>query len=222
MIPGVRCINNDLNRTNIALYLWKAYALRRYIRLPMVLYVKNMVCDRCIMIVRQQLENFGFKVEGISLGKIDVEPSPDASQLQSIGTALGSLGFELIDREKDQLVEQIKTQLINLIHYSELNEFHQSLTQLMADRLNRDYAYLSRQFSETEGITIEKYIIQQKIEKVKELLEYGELNLNEIAFKMGYSSSAHLSAQFKSLTGLSPSKYKAATLNDRKPLDKVR
>ncbi|MDR6782506.1 AraC family transcriptional regulator [Pedobacter africanus] len=188
----------------------------------MLLYVKNMVCDRCIMIVRQQLENFGFKVDEISLGKIAVEPSPDANQLQSIGDALGNLGFELIDKEKDQLVEQIKTQIINLIHYSDLNGIHQSLTQLIADRLNKDYAYLSRQFSETEGITIEKYIIQQKIEKVKELLEYGELNLNEIAFKMDYSSSAHLSAQFKLVTGLTPSKYKAATLNDRKPLDKLR
>lgn len=188
----------------------------------MLLYVKNMVCDRCIMIVRQQLENFGFKVDEISLGKIEVEPVPDASQLQSIGNALAGLGFELIDKEKDQLVEQIKTQIINLIHYSDLSGMQQSLTQLIADKLNKDYAYLSRQFSEMEGITIEKYIIQQKIEKVKELLEYGELNLNEIAYKMGYSSSAHLSAQFKTVTGLTPSRYKTATLNDRKPLDKVR
>lgn len=188
----------------------------------MLLYVKNMVCDRCIMIVQQQLENFGFKIDEISLGKIDVEPSPDADQLQSIGKALGNLGFELINKEKDQLVEQIKTQIINLIHYSDLNGIQQSITHLIADKLNKDYAYLSRLFSEIEGITIEKYIIQQKIEKVKELLEYGELNLNEIAYKMGYSSSAHLSAQFKLVTGLTPSKYKAATLNDRKPLDKVR
>ncbi|MNY23935.1 HTH-type transcriptional activator RhaS [compost metagenome] len=157
----------------------------------------------------------------ISLGKIDIEPVPDASQIQSIDAALSSLGFELMDKEKDQLVEQIKTQVIDLVHYSDLNEVNQSLTQIIADKLNKDYAYLSRQFSETEGLTIEKYIIQQKVEKVKELLEYGELNLNEIAFKMGYSSSAHLSTQFKSLTGLTPSKYKSTTLNDRKPLDKV-
>lgn len=187
----------------------------------MLLYVKNMVCDRCILIVRQQLESFGFKVNEISLGKIDIVPVPAASQLQDINTALTGLGFELMDKEKDQLVEQIKTQVIDLVHYSDLNEIHQSLTQLIADKLNKDYAYLSRQFSEAEDLTIEKYIIQQKVEKVKELLEYGELNLNEIAFKMGYSSSAHLSTQFKSLTGLTPSKYKATTLNDRKPLDKV-
>ncbi|ACU04144.1 MULTISPECIES: helix-turn-helix domain-containing protein [Pedobacter] len=187
----------------------------------MLLYVKNMVCDRCIMIVRQQLENFGFKVKEISLGKIAIEPEANEGQLQDIAAALGTLGFELMDKEKDQLVEQIKTQVIDLIHYSELNELQQSLSQEIADKLNKDYAYLSRQFSDAEGLTIEKYIIQQKIEKVKELLEYGELNLNEIAYKMGYSSSAHLSTQFKAITGLTPSKYKTATLNDRKSLDKV-
>jgi AraC family transcriptional regulator len=187
----------------------------------MLLYVKNMVCDRCIMIVKQQLENAGLTVNAISLGKVEVEPAPNENKLQDLAGSLQALGFELIDKEKDQLVEQIKTQVIDLIHYSDLNELNQSLTQVIADKLSKDYAYLSRQFSESEGLTIEKYIIQQKIEKVKELLEYGELNLNEIAYKMGYSSSAHLSTQFKSITGLTPSKYKTATLNSRKPLDKV-
>lgn len=187
----------------------------------MLLYVKNMVCDRCIMIVKQQLENFDLKVNEITLGKIDVEPAPDANKLQDIASAMEVLGFELIDKEKDQLVEQIKNQVIELVHYSDLNAMDHSLTQVIADRLNKDYAYLSRQFSEVEGLTIEKYIIQQKIEKVKELMEYGELNLNEIAYKMGYSSSAHLSTQFKSVTGLTPSKYKSTELNNRKPLDKI-
>lgn len=181
-----------------------------------------MVCDRCIMIVRQQLENFGLKVNEISLGKIEVAPEPNANQLKNIASAMQALGFELIDKEKDQLVEQIKNQVIDLVHYSDLNRMGQSLTQIIADRLNKDYAYLSRQFSEVEGLTIEKYIIQQKIEKVKELMEYGELNLNEIAYKMGYSSSAHLSTQFKSITGFTPSKYKSSELNNRKPLDKVK
>lgn len=187
----------------------------------MMLYIKNMVCDRCILIVGQQLGNLGFTVKDISLGKVMVEPDPDAAGLHDISAALQVLGFELIDREKDQLVEQVKTELINLVHYSELNEIRQSLMHLVADRLNRDYAYLSRLFSDVEGITIERYIIQQKIEKVKELLEYNELNLNEISFKMGYSSSAHLSAQFKSVTGVSPSKYRSAAGPGRKPLDKL-
>lgn len=187
-----------------------------------MLYVKNMVCDRCIMIVKQQLESFGLKVNEISLGKIGVEPEPDADLLQHIAASLQNFGFELMNKEKDQLVEQIRTQVIDLVHYSDLNELDQSITQVIADRLNKDYAYLSRQFSEVEGLTIEKYIIQQKIEKVKELVEYGELNLNEIAYKMGYSSSAHLSTQFKAVTGFTPSKYRALTLNNRKPLDKVK
>ncbi|WP_316839613.1 AraC family transcriptional regulator [Pedobacter gandavensis] len=188
----------------------------------MVLYVKNMVCDRCVMIVRQQLEQLHFEVNDISLGKVEVVPDPNENQLQDISATLQMLGFELMDKEKDQLVEQVKNKVIELVHYSNLNEINQSLITIIADRLDKDYAYLSRLFSDVEGITIEKYIIQQKIEKVKELLEYGELNLNEIAYKMGYSSSAHLSAQFKSITGLSPSKYKNSSLNKRKPLDKIK
>ncbi len=174
------------------------------------------------MIVKQQLESFGLNVEEISLGKIEVTPEPTEEQLQGIAVSLQTLGFELLDKEKDQLVEQIKNQVIELVHYSDLNEIGNSLTKQIADNLNKDYAYLSRQFSEVEGLTIEKYIIQQKIERVKELMEYGELNLNEIAYKMGYSSSAHLSTQFKSLTGFTPSKYKSLAINSRKPLDKIK
>jgi len=187
----------------------------------MILYVKNMVCDRCIMIVDQQLNQLGFSVKDISLGKVEVEPEPGSAQLQDIGAALQVLGFELIDKGRDQLIEQVKNEVINLVHYSDLNEIKQSLMHIIAGRLNKEYTYLSRLFSDGEGITIERYIIQQKIEKVKELLEYGELNLNEISYKMGYSSSAHLSAQFKTITGMSPSKYKSATDQNRKPLDRV-
>jgi AraC family transcriptional regulator len=186
-----------------------------------MLYIKNMVCDRCILIVKQQFEGMGLKVTGISLGKIVTDPEPDANQIGVIATMLEGLGFELIDKEKDQLVEQVKTQIINLVHYSDLNEMNHSILQAVAEHLNKDTAYLSRLFSESEGLTIEKYIIQQKVEKVKELLEYGELNLNEIAYKMGYSSSAHLSTQFKLLTGLTPSKYKANASNGRRALDKI-
>jgi len=187
----------------------------------MVLYVKNMVCDRCILIVKQQLGGLGFTVGDISLGKVEVLPAPDESQKQDIAAVFQVLGFELIDKDKDQLVEQIKTSVINLVHYSDLNDMRQSITTVIADQLNKEYAYLSRLFSDVEGTTIEKYIISQKIEKVKELLEYGELNLNEIADKMGYSSSSHLSTQFKSLTGISPSKFKTGLSGARKPLDQI-
>jgi AraC family transcriptional regulator len=187
----------------------------------MLLHIKNMVCDRCILIVKQQLVQLGLVVDTISLGMADVSPDPDTLKLQEVAATLQVLGFELIDKEKNQLIEQIKTQIIGIVHYSDLSAVQQSLMHIIAQKLNRDYVYLSRLFSDAEGITIEKYIIQQKVEKVKELLQYGELNLNEIAFQMGYSSSAHLSTQFKAVTGMPPSKYKLQPGGNRKPLDQV-
>jgi len=187
----------------------------------MLLHIKNMVCDRCILIVRQQLDHLGLTVEAISLGKVTVSPEPDPLKLQEVAATLQVLGFELIDKEKNQLIEQIRTQVIEIVHYSDLSAVQQSLMTIIAEKLNKDYVFLSRLFSDAEGITIEKYIIQQKVEKVKELLEYGELNLNEIAFQMGYSSSAHLSTQFKAVTGMPPSKYRQQPAGDRKPLDQV-
>lgn len=188
----------------------------------MQLHIKNMVCDRCILIVRQQLEQLGFTIVDISLGLVKVSSQPVQEQLFHIASALRVLGFELIDKDRDRLTEQIKNQVISIVHQSSLSELKQSPAQLVAERLNKDYAYLSRLFSEIEGVTIEKYIIQQKVEKVKELLEYGEYNLNEIAFQMGYSSSAHLSTQFKAVTSMSPSKYKAAfPAGSRKSLDQL-
>lgn len=188
----------------------------------MELYIKNMVCDRCILIVRQEVEKLGLQVDDIVLGKVVLHSIPDPEKLQHLDVSLQALGFELIDKQKNQLVELLKTKVIERVHHSPLHTLNESLVQLVAKDLNKEYAYLSRLFSEVEGITVEKYVIQQKVEKVKELLEYGELNLNEIAFKMGYSSSAHLSTQFKSVTGMSPSHYKASTHHDRKPLDHVR
>jgi AraC-like DNA-binding protein len=187
----------------------------------MQLHIKNMVCDRCILIVKQQLDHLGFSVDAISLGKVLISPDPEPLKLQEISSALQVLGFELIDKEKNQLIEQIKTQVIEIVHYSDLSAIQESLMNIIARNLDRDYVYLSRLFSEVEGITIEKYIIQQKVEKIKELLEYAELNLNEIAYQMGYSSSAHLSTQFKAVTGMPPSKYKSQQPGDRKPLDRV-
>ncbi|MBD1395098.1 helix-turn-helix domain-containing protein [Mucilaginibacter glaciei] len=187
----------------------------------MTLYIKNMVCDRCIMVVKQQLENSGFRIISITLGSTVVQPEPDAVQLSSISSSLKLLGFELIDNEKDRVVQRIKDLIIEKIHHSDLADSHLSFSDYLSDRVHKDYTYLSRMFSESEDTTIEKFIIQQKIEKVKELLEYGELNMNEIAWKMGYSSSAHLSAQFKMITGLTPSRFKASEPGQRKPIDKI-
>lgn len=179
-----------------------------------------MVCDRCIMVVRQQLEHLDLQVSEISLGTALVYPDPSENKLTEIAASLRVLGFELIDKDKDKLIESIRNTIIEIIHHSDLVE-HVTFSQVLTDRLHKDYNYLSRLFSESEDLTIEKFIIQQKVEKVKELLQYGELNLNEIAWKMGYSSSAHLSNQFKSITGLSPREFKSMKSNSRKSLDKV-
>lgn len=187
----------------------------------MILHIKNMVCDRCVMVVKQQLETLRFYVKDISLGKVAIVPDPDESQLLQISSLLSLVGFELLDSEKQQIVGQIKNIIIAKVHHGDLLNDHVTFSQLLPSNLNKDYTYLSRLFSQYEGIPIEKFIIQQKVQKVKELLEYGEFNLNEISYKMGYSSSAHLSAQFKNLTGLTPSQYKASDKASRKPLDKI-
>jgi AraC family transcriptional regulator len=187
----------------------------------MILHIKNMVCDRCIMVVRQQLQNIGLNVSEVNLGSATVQPEQDSEQLSLISSQLKLLGFELLDNEKDRIVERIKSLIIEKVHHSDLADTHLNFSQYLSDGLNKDYAYLSRMFSDAEDTTIEKFIIQQKIEKVKELLEYAQLNLNEITWKMGYSSSAHLSAQFKAITGLTPSQYKASQPGKRKPIDKL-
>lgn len=187
----------------------------------MLLSIKNMVCDRCISVVTQQLQHHDLQVDDISLGQAVVSPEPSEELLSEISVSLKILGFELIDRDKDKMVERIRNTIIELIHHSPQQELHIVFSEALSDRLHRDYSYLSRLFSESEDTTIEKFIIQQKIEKVKELIQYGELNLNEIAWKMGYSSSAHLSNQFKSVTGISPRQFKTLEVNNRRPLDKI-
>ncbi len=180
-----------------------------------------MVCDRCILVVRQQLNNLGLLPNLVILGSAQIEPSPSAVDLVEISSALHLLGFELIDNEKDRLIERIKNLIIEKVHHSDLAAEPVSFSKFLADRLGKDYAYLSRLFSESQETTIEKFIIQQKVEKVKELLEYGELNLNEIAYTMGYSSSAHLSAQFKSVTGMTTSQFRDDGRLERRPIDKL-
>lgn len=179
-----------------------------------------MVCGRCLLVVRQALQTLNFTVKNIGLGWVEVEPEPDADQLLAIASAFKIVGFELIDDYKTKLVEQIKNLITDTVQYSDLSELNINFSTLLTDKLQKAYSYLSNLFSEQEDNTIEHYIIQQKVEKIKELIEYGELNLNEIAFKMGYSSSAHLSAQFKKVTGFSPSHYRGSELK-RKALDEL-
>ena len=180
-----------------------------------------MVCDRCIMVVGQQLASLGFTVTSSVLGQVSIVEEANEQDLSKIRAALKLLGFELIDEKRKQLVERIKNVIVEMVHHTELQDIRINYSDYISQRLGRDYPYLSSLFSESEDITIEKYIINQKIEKVKELLEYEELNLNQIALQMGYSSTAHLSTQFKNVTGITPSKFKSLELKKRRPLDLI-
>lgn len=179
-----------------------------------------MVCNRCILVVRNELEKAGIFPVNISLGEVTLEHEPGQDLKNKIRDRLNEFGFELIDDKKSRLIEQIKSIIIQLVHEQDGN-LKSNLSDLLKDALHHDYSYLSGLFSEVEGTTIEKYFIAQKIEKVKELLVYDELSLSEIAFKLNYSSVAHLSNQFKKVTGLTPSHFKNIKTVRRKPLDKV-
>ena len=166
-----------------------------------------MVCPRCIMAVKAELEKKGVAVKKVELGKALLENPLETSQLNELKYALEAIGFEIIEDKKTKIVEDVKTFLIDLIHLSKEPLDHINFSQRISEKLRLDYKYISSLFSASEDITIEKFIILQKIEKVKELLEYKELSLGEIAFRMGYSSVHHLSNQFKKTTGFTPSQY---------------
>ena len=190
----------------------------------MTLYIKNMVCNRCVTAVRQELENQGLHVKKISLGEAVIDENElTTAQHTDLDNTLKKLGFEIIDDRKARIIEAIKNKVIQLIHHQDHVDLRVNWSQLLSDALHYEYNYLSTLFSSVEGITLEKYIIRQKIERVKELLFYDELNLSEIANKLGYSSVAHLSSQFKKITGFTPTEMKKARSieQNRKPLDNV-
>jgi AraC-like DNA-binding protein len=186
----------------------------------MQLYIRNMVCNRCIMVVKSELEKMGINPLRVQLGEVETRENLSPELLKIFKDRLEDLGFELIDDSKSRIIEKIKLLVIRLIHHSE-GQLQENYSDYIASQLNKEYNYLSHLFSEVEGTTIEKYIINQKIERVKELLVYNELTLSEIADNLGYSSVAHLSGQFKKVTGLTPSHFKQIKENRRKPLDKV-
>lgn len=185
------------------------------------LHVRNMVCNRCIRVVGDELKNLGIQPQSIELGQVELKEAMSGEQLEKVRRMLSDNGFELIDDKKSLIIERIKTLVIEMIHYQKEKAAHVNFSDFIAGELGHDYSYLSHLFSSVEGITLEKYIILQKIEKVKELLVYDELNLNEIAFQLGYSSVQHLSSQFKKVTGLTPSHFKSIRENKRKPLDSI-
>jgi|SRR5690554_3476001 len=184
------------------------------------LFIKNMVCNRCIMVVQNELDKLGLDVRNVKLGEVNFTNEPTAKEKDALITALDPLGFEVIDDKKSRTIEKIKNIIIDLVHHQD-NDIKVNLSDVLSSQLHHDYNYLSNLFSAIEGITIEKYFIAQKIEKVKELLVYDELSLSEIAYRLNYSSVAYLSNQFKKVTGLTPSHFKQVREDKRKPLDEV-
>jgi AraC-like DNA-binding protein len=178
-----------------------------------------MVCPRCVKAVEHILQNINAMPVYVNLGEVLLQEPLSEEQTESLKTQLQQLGFELLDDSLKQQIDKIKSIIIAHIHYKEDEKF--VFSEILADELHKDYSVLSKLFSETEGITIEQYVILQKIEKVKELLAYNEMNLNEISYKMNYSSVAHLSSQFKKVTGLTPTQFKAQGIHLRKFLNDV-
>ncbi|MFD0794131.1 AraC family transcriptional regulator [Mucilaginibacter litoreus] len=186
----------------------------------MKIYIKNMVCSRCKMVVKTELEKLGLHPVSVELGEVELSEEPAKAIINQLDQNLKQLGFEIIDDRKSRIIEQIKNTIVTLTHHS--NELPQvNLSDYLAQQLNYDYGYLSNLFSEVEGGTIEKYFISQKIEKVKELMMYDELTLSQIANELGYSSVAHLSAQFKKQTGLTPTFYKSLRENKRRNIEEL-
>ena len=184
------------------------------------LYIKNMVCIRCKMIVTDELSKLGLHYTRVELGEAEIMENITNEQRDKMKVALHKWGLELMDDKKSVLIEKIKNVVIESIHYEE-EQLKNNFSTYLSEKLNYDYTYLSNLFSEVEGITIEHFVIIHKIERVKELLVYDELNLTEIAWKLHYSSVAHLSNQFKKITGLTPTHFKQLKQKRRKNLENL-
>ncbi|CAN5553253.1 hypothetical protein BH11BAC2_BH11BAC2_12550 [soil metagenome] len=177
-----------------------------------------MVCNRCKMVVQDELSKLGYHINDIQLGEVNLEEELSIPQKEEVNKVLVPFGFLLMDDKKSRIIEKIKNIIVETIHYQE-EHLKINFSDYLSQQLNRDYKYLSNLFSEVEGTTIEQYLIAQRIEKVKELLVYDELTLLEIADRLNYSSIAHLSKQFKKVTGFSPTHFKQLKEKKRNPLE---
>jgi AraC family transcriptional regulator len=186
-----------------------------------ILYIKNMVCDRCIKVVKEELLKLNHTVMSIKLGEVTLSKEPDTMQLSQITESLEENGFELLDDKKSKVIEKVKNLVIELIYHKEQTVPPINYSEYLSQHIGLDYSYISSLFSSVESKTIEKYIISQKIERIKELIHYGELSVKEIADKLNYSSLQALSTQFKKETGLTPSEFKNLKENTRKSLDEI-
>ena len=179
-----------------------------------------MVCIRCKMVVKETLENIGLQCITVDLGEAEVVGIISVEQHDQLKAALLRSGLELMDDKKSVLIQKIKNVIIELVHYSE-EPLAINFSEFLSQKLDYDYTYLANLFSEVQGVTIEKFVISHKIERVKELLVYNELTLTEIAYRLHYSSVAHLSTQFKKVTGLTPSHFKKLKDKRRSMLEDV-
>ncbi|MCB9251159.1 MAG: helix-turn-helix transcriptional regulator [Flavobacteriales bacterium] len=184
------------------------------------IFIKNMVCPRCIESVKSLVLKEGLDIRSIRLGEVDLSQKPNVEQTQNLKNNLKNGGFEWLVDQQAKIIEQIKLLIIQSIHLQHKKE-PLKLSVLLADSLNHEYTYLSKLFSSVEGQTIEKFYVLQKIEKVKELLFYNELSLSEIAWELNYSSVAHLSAQFRKETGMTPGYFRNLHRPAHKSLDAI-
>jgi len=181
--------------------------------------VKNMVCNRCIKVIKEELEKNDFKIESIELGKISFRESISEEDIKHIEIVLNREGFELLEDRESKIINQIKTLIIDHVHYGREKPYNQNFSDYLSSSIGMDYSNISKLFSLIEGRTIENYIIEQKIERTKELLIYNELSISEISYDLEYSSPQHLSRQFKQVTGMTPTEFKK--IGSRKKLDTI-
>jgi len=184
------------------------------------LYIKYMVSNRCKMAVKDALRKLKLHFVVVDLGEVDIMENINDEQRAMLKQELYNSGLELMDDKRAVLIEKIKNVIIEMVHYSE-EAIKVNFSDYLSEKLNHDYTYLANLFSEVQGTTIEQFIIVHKVERIKELIIYGELNITEIAWKMNYSSVAHLSNQFKKVTGLSPSHFKQMKDKRRSPIEEI-
>ncbi|MFM9910784.1 MAG: helix-turn-helix domain-containing protein [Chitinophagaceae bacterium] len=186
----------------------------------MKLYIKYMVSNRCKTAVKEELKKLGLHFVIVDLGAIEIMENISAGQWEQLQIGLLEVGLQLMDDKRAILIEKIKAVIIEMVHHTE-EIIKTNFSNFLSEKLEHDYTYLSNLFSEVQGTTIEQFIIAHKIERIKELIIYGELNISEIAWKMNYSSVAHLSNQFKKVTGLSPSHFKGLKNKKRSPIEQI-
>ena len=184
------------------------------------LHIKYMVSNRCKMAVQEELKKLGLHFIIVDLGEVEIMEDIAGEKLEQLKIALLKSGFELMDDKRAVLIEKIKNAIIEMVHHTD-EMIKINFSDYLSEKLNYDYTYLANLFSEVQGTTIEQFIIPHKIERIKELIIYDELNITEIAWKMNYSSVAHLSNQFKKVTGLSPSHFKQLKKKRRSPIEEI-